>query len=85
MCRRNFLKKIKVIMLMVVVAVVSCGNGGTWGQRNCFASSYNVDENREILTVNANNTGELPITAKSAILMEASTGKVLYEKEDASK
>ena len=81
MCRRNFLKKIKVIMLMVVVAVVSCGNGGTWGQRNCFASSYNVDENREILTVNANNTGELPITAKSAILMEASTGKVLYEKE----
>ncbi|MBQ3584480.1 MAG: D-alanyl-D-alanine carboxypeptidase, partial [Lachnospiraceae bacterium] len=36
-------------------------------------------ENANIIEVNAENTSELMLTAKAAILLEASTGKVLYE------
>lgn len=38
-------------------------------------------ENVEVIKVNAEVTNELPISANGAILMEETTGKVLYEKD----
>lgn len=51
--------------------------------KNVFAAETQITENKEkeLLAVNAQNAGEPVVTANSAILMEASTGKVLYEKE----
>lgn len=70
MSRRNYFYK-KAISLILAVTIILM---------SMKIQMYSVKaENSNIIEVNAENTTDLMLTCKGAILMEATTGKVIYE------
>ena len=74
------MKRILAILLSVILCVPCVGVLPAAGEETDSGTSTLTEENTTGGTASEENSAKVTISAPSAILMEASTGQVLYEK-----
>lgn len=71
-------KLTKLLSLFMAVVLVLCGSTGALASASDITSEL-TDDGGILPTIAPEDSGQIQVKAKSAILMEVTTGKVLYE------
>ena len=71
-------KLTKLLSLFMAVVLVLCGSTGALASASDITSEL-TDDGGILPTIAPEDAGQIQVKAKSAILMEVTTGKVLYE------